>query len=288
MSIEVEPLAGALGAVVHGVDLAAGPDDRDIAQIRAALLRHLVLQFHDQRLRASALHALGRRFGELVVHPNLVAEGSYPEVITIRKEPADRSIIGAEWHTDTTCLAAPPMGAILSAVDVPEVGGDTLFANQYLAFETLSAGMQRLLLGLRAVHDDTRVAGPRAGLNASRSSKTREEAWCKTEALHPVVRTHPETGRRALYVNIAYTRRFEDMSEAESAPLLAFLYAHATRPEFTCRLRWRPGTVVMWDNRCLVHMALNDYPGRRREMIRVQIQGDVPYVDAGTTAGAAA
>ena len=152
-------------------------------------------------------------------------------------------------------------------------GGDTLFANQYLAYEALSPAMQTLLLSMRAVHNDTRVAGPKVALNARRSIATREQNWTKIETTHPVVHTHPETGRRALFVNIAYTRRFENMTEAESAPLMNFLFAHAVRPDFSYRFQWQKGDVLFWDNRALKHIALNDYPDERREMIRVQIAG---------------
>lgn len=234
-----QPFAAALGAEVSGVDLAAPLDDGDIATIRQALLDHLVLVFRDQRLDDEALAAFGERFGRLQVHPNLRSESHRPEVIVIRKEPGDARIVGAEWHADTTCLPAPPMGAVLQAIEVPPLGGDTLFANQYLAYEQLSAGMRTMLDGLRAVHDDTRVAGPRAELAKGRSTRVRDDdAWRPTVSEHPVVRVHPETGRRSLFVNVSYTRRFVDMTDEESAPLLQWLYDHATRPEVTCRVRW--------------------------------------------------
>ena len=273
----LQPLSPALGAVIEGVDLATDSDAATTQALRDALARHLVIAFRDQRLTPETLVAVGRRFGDLLVHPNLIADGPYPELITIRREPQDRSIVGAEWHTDTTCLRCPPMGAILYALDVPAVGGDTLFANQYLAFESLSKGMQRMLCALNAVHNDTRVAGPGTGLNDRRAVKVRaDKDWKKTEHVHPVVCRHPQTNRASLYVNIAYTRRFEGMTEAESQPLLDFLFAHATRTEFTCRFRWQPGSVVFWDNRCLKHLAVNDCGGQRRVMQRVQIQGTQP------------
>jgi len=276
-TLKVTPIASALGADIDGIDLSAPLDEATVADIRRALLDHLVIRFRGQHLDASALKRLGEQFGDLVIHPNLVARGPHPEVINIIKEPGDGGIIGAEWHTDTTCLEAPPMGAILHALEVPPLGGDTLFANQYLAYESLSAGLQTLLCQLEAVHNDTRVAGPQAALNAKRTVKTREARWEKIETTHPVVRTHPETGRHALYVNIAYTRHFAGMTEAESAPLMDFLMNHAVRPEFQARLSWRAGDVVFWDNRCLKHIAMNDYPDHRREMIRVQITGDQPF-----------
>lgn len=272
------PLGTALGAELMGLDLSTPPDAVTVEALRKALRDHHVVRIRGQELDEAALKRLGACFGDLVIHPNLVAAGNHPEVITIRKEPEDSGIIGSEWHTDTTCLEAPPMGAILHAVEVPPMGGDTLFANQHLAYEALSETMRSLLCTLRAVHNDTRVAGPQAGLNSRRTVKTREVAWEKTETVHPVITTHPETGRRALYVNIAYTRHFEGMTEEESQPLLEFLMSHAVRPEFSYRFQWQRGDVLFWDNRCLKHIAMNDYPGHRREMLRVQIAGHRPYL----------
>jgi taurine dioxygenase len=174
--------------------------------------------------------------------------------------------------------AEPPLGAILYAVEVPPYGGDTLFASQYAAYDALSDGMKALLGTLRAVHSDRKVAGPRAGMNARRSTKVREDdAWRETVSVHPVVRTHPETKRKLLFVNASYTTGFEDMTEAESKPLLDYLLEHGHRPEFTCRFRWQPGSVAFWDNRCVKHLAVHDAGPFRRVMRRVQIAGDRPY-----------
>lgn len=276
--VAAAPVAGALGADVEGVDLSADLPDEVVAEIRQALLDHQVVFFRGQSLAEEALMAFGRRFGDLLVHPNLMKAGPHPEVIHIRKEPADTRVVGEDWHADTTCLECPPMAGILYALETPPAGGDTMFANQYLAYEALSDGMRALLDGMKAVHNDTRVAGPNVGVNVGRSSRVRDDdEWRPTESVHPVVRTHPETGRKGLFVNISYTRRFEDMTEAESAPLLDFLFEHAARPEFTCRFRWEPGSVAFWDNRCVNHIAVNDYYGYRRDMRRVQVAGDRPY-----------
>jgi taurine dioxygenase len=272
----IERLAPSIGAVLHGPTL-ANLDESDAAFIRSALLEYKVVFFRDQDLSEQQLLDAGRRFGELFVHPNLVAREDFPGLVTIKREADDRSVVGAEWHTDTTCMAAPPLGAILHARDVPASGGDTLFANQALAYQSLSPGLRRTVDTLRAVHNDTRVAGPAVRLNARRSTATREDhSWVKTENVHPVVRVHPETGEPGLFVNIAYTRRLEGMSEAESEPLLSYLFNHAVRPEFTCRFRWSPGAVAFWDNRAVKHLAVNDTAGSRRIMNRVQIEGDVP------------
>jgi taurine dioxygenase len=276
-SIEVRPLTGALGAEILGPDLNADLDDATVAAIRRALLDHCVVFFRDQRFDADRHKALARRFGEIFIHPNYKGTGPDPEIVDIRREPGDLRIVGEEWHTDTTMMPEPPMGAILYAIEVPAYGGDTLFANQYLAYESLSDGMKRLLEGLRAVHSDRKVAGPQAGLNAYRATKVREDAaWQETVSVHPVVRTHPETGRRLLFVNHSYTIRFDGMTEAESAPLLGYLLDHGHRPEFTCRFRWAAGSIAFWDNRCVKHLAVHDAGRFRRIMRRVQIAGDKP------------
>jgi len=276
--ITVAPIAGALGAELAGADISQDLPDAVVAEIRQALLDNQVIVFRGQSLTEEGLMAFGRRFGDLLVHPNLLKAGPYPEVIHVRKEPTDTRVVGEDWHADTTCLANPPMGGILYALETPPVGGDTMFASQTLAYAALSDGMRAMLDKMNAVHNDTRVAGPNININRGRSSGVRDdEEWRPTESVHPVVRTHPETGRKGLFVNISYTRRFEGMTEEESAPLLEFLYAHASRPEFTCRVWWEPGTVTFWDNRCVNHIAVNDYHGYLRDMRRVQVVGDRPY-----------
>lgn len=273
--LEVRPLASALGAEVFGVDLAARLDDDTIEELRAALLKHIVIFFRDQELLPQQLLALAERFGEVGEYPFVKGLPDCPLVLPIIKEPHERSNFGGVWHSDTAYLERPAMGTILYALETPPVGGDTMFANMYLAYEKLSDGMQRLLDGLRAVN----VAGKPVAL------QTREEMHSKrgtsadpeaTNAVHPVVRTHPETGRKALYVNFAHTLRFEGMTEEESAPLLEYLFAHQIKPEFTCRFRWRPGSLAFWDNRASLHYPLNDYHGHRRVMHRVTLLGDRP------------
>jgi taurine dioxygenase len=275
--LDVQPIAGALGAEIHGVDLGRDHDDATIAGIRRALLDHCVVFFREQEMTVEEQKALARRFGEIFIHPNFYGIQPDPEIVEIRREPGDARIVGEEWHTDTTMMAEPPMGAILYALEAPPHGGDTLFANQYLAYEALSDGMKRMLAGLRAVHSDRMVAGPAAGRNAGRTTKARDDdAWRETVNMHPVVRTHPETGRKLLYVNASYTVGFEGMTEAESRPLLDFLLEQGHRPEFTCRFRWAKGSVAFWDNRCTKHLAVHDAKPHRRLMRRVQISGDRP------------
>ena len=276
--ISVAPIAGALGAEVGGIDLGTELSDAEVAAIRQALLDHCVVFFRDQDFDTEVHKRLARRFGEIFVHPFFVSDTD-PEVVTIVREPGDTRIVGEDWHSDTQMMAEPPMGAILIAMEVPEFGGDTLFANQYLAYEALSDGMKRLLDGLKAVNSDRLVAGPAAAeRSANRATKARtDDAWRETANVHPVVRTHPETGRKALYVNHSYTIRFDGMSEDESRPLLDWLMDWGHRPEFTCRFRWREGSVAFWDNRCSKHIAIDDIRDARRVMRRVQIAGDRPY-----------
>jgi taurine dioxygenase len=274
--LEVRPISGALGAEVQGVDLDR-LDDTALAGVRRALLDHGVIFFRDQRFDAEQHKALARRFGDIFVHPNYAGTQADPELVMIRREPGDTKIVGEDWHTDTTMMPEPPMGAILFAIETPPYGGDTLFSSQTVAYEALSDGMKRMLEGLRAVHTDRLVAGPAARMNERRSTKVREDgAWRETISGHPVVRTHPETGRKCLFVNRAYTVAFEGMTEEESAPLLNYLLEHGHRPEFTCRFRWTDGAVAFWDNRCVKHLAIKDSGPFRRLMRRVQIAGDKP------------
>ena len=274
--LEVRPLSGAIGAEVFGVDLAEPQGEDTIREIRAALLEHVVIFFRDQELAPQQLLALAERFGEPAEYPFIKGLPECPLVLPVVKEPHERTNFGGIWHSDTAYLERPALGTLLYALETPPAGGDTLFANMYLAYETLSEGMRRLLEGLRGVN----VAGKAVTL------KTREEMHSKrgtaadpeaVSAVHPVVRTHPETGRKSLYVNFAHTLRFEGMTEEESAPLLNYLFTHQIKPEFTCRFRWQPGSLAFWDNRASQHYPLNDYHGHRRVMHRVTLVGDRPH-----------
>jgi taurine dioxygenase len=284
--IRIEPLAGALGAEILGVDVTR-LDDATAEAVRDAFHRYLVVFFRDQRLDNAQLKEFSRRFGPLDVMPYVKPLDGDPEIIAVRKEAAERkiSIFGGDWHSDFSFLEEPPLGSALYALEVPEFGGDTLWSNMYAAYEALSPGMQRLLNGLDAMHSGhvygarnppTRHMRTSASIEISRGNKEAD-----VERPHPVVRIHPETGRKALFVNPIYTTRFADMTEAESKPLLEFLYAHSIRPEFTCRFRWRPGSLALWDNRSALHCAINDYDGHRRLMLRTTIKGDRPFGPAG-------
>jgi taurine dioxygenase len=273
-TLEVAPLTGTVGAEVLGVDLTS-LDQPTVAAIRAAWLAHGVVFFRDQELDSDAFLAFARRVGEPTEYPFVPGIEGYPEVIAVTKLPHERVNFGGIWHSDTTYLDEPPMATMLVAREIPPAGGDTLYADQYAAYEALSPAMRELLDPLRAVNSSAL-----ADVSATREDRIREADPAEEprvyEAVHPVVRTHPETGRRALFVNVAHTARFDGMTEEESRPLLQFLFAHQIRPEFTCRFRWRVGSVALWDNRCVQHNPVNDYHGHRRVMHRITLKGDRP------------
>jgi taurine dioxygenase len=274
-TLVVEPVAGALGAEITGVDLSRDLGEDTVAAIRRAWLEHLVIFFRDQDLPPPRFLAFARRFGEPIEYPFVKGLDDYPEIIPVLKLESERVNFGGIWHSDTAYLEVPPMASMLVAREVPAAGGDTEFANMYVAYETLSGGMKRLLDNLRAVNSSAAADVSRTREDRLRDS-ARADARREYSAAHPVVRVHPETGRRALYVNVAHTVRFEGMTEEESAPILRFLYHHQVRPEFTCRFRWRPGSLAFWDNRCAQHNAINDYQGHRRLLHRITLAGDKP------------
>ncbi len=273
--IRVEPLSPALGAEVYGVDLAGPLDESSVAEIRRAFLSHLVIFFRDQAMTPEQFLRFARTMGEPSEYPMVKGMDEYPEITEVIKKEDERVNFGGIWHSDTTYLEYPPMATMLYALEVPPVGGDTLFANMHMAYESLSSGMQRLLEGLTAVNS----AGKDIAA-ATRADRIRERPGDVGDSVptaeHPLVRTHPETGLKALYVNPGHTVRIGGLSEPESAPILDYLYAHQTRAEFTCRFRWRVGSLAFWDNRAAQHYPLNDYHGFRRAMQRITLAGDRP------------
>jgi len=270
--IAVHPIAGPLGAEISGVDLGADLDEATIADIRRAWLEHLVIFFRDQDLSPAKFLAFARRFGKPVEYPFVKGLDEAPEVIPVVKLEHERVNFGGVWHSDTAYLDVPPMASLLVARDVPAVGGDTLFANMYLAYATLSPGMQRLLEGIVGINSSAKADATKTREDRVRDS-ARGDRKQEYTAGHPVVRVHPETGRKALYVNVAHTVAFEGMTAEESAPILQYLFRHQVQPEFTCRFRWRPGSIAFWDNRCAQHNAVNDYHGQRRVMHRITLAG---------------
>lgn len=272
--IEVRPIAGALGAEIGGVDMARELDAEQVAEVRQALLDHLVIFLRDQKATPHQQLAFAKKFGAPIEYPQLKGLPECPFVTPVVKLEHERNNFGGIWHSDTTYLAEPPMGSMLLAREIPPYGGDTMFANQYLAYEALSPTMKRLLEGLRAVHSDIGTAGPHLGKNKERSTKYRDDAaWRETRNTHPIVRTHVETGRKCLFVNASYTVGIEGMTAAEGKALLDFLLEHGNRPEFTFRFRWQKGSIAFWDNRSTKHIALGDTGPFRRLMRRVQVGG---------------
>ena len=271
--MEIRPISGALGAEILGVDFSAGVDDAAFARVRGAFHERGVIVIRDQTLTPEQHVATARRFGAINVNRFFTPVEGHPEIAEVRKEPGQRQNIGGNWHTDHSYDEVPALGSMLYAIEVPPVGGDTLFANLSLAYETLSDGMKGVLAGLRAVHSSRHVFGHRRQSDPDLKGRFRNPDQAVQDAVHPVVIRHPETGRRVLYVNPAFTVRFDGWTEAESKPLLDFLHAHAARPEFSCRVQWRTGSLGLWDNRATWHLALNDYHGHRRLMHRVTIEG---------------
>ncbi|HKY75346.1 MAG TPA: TauD/TfdA family dioxygenase [Acidimicrobiia bacterium] len=271
--IEVRPLAGALGAEVVGVDMASDLDQEVVQEVRQAFLDHLVIFLRDQQATPQDQVAFARRFGEPMEYPNLPGLPEAPLITPVVKLEHERNNFGGVWHSDTTYLPEPPMGSMLLALEVPPHGGDTLFANQYLAYEALSDGLKETLDGLIGISSSAKA-------EASRTVEDRlKEAGVERKALtaeHPLVRTHPETGRKALYTSDAHTVSIKGWTEEESLPLLRFLWSHQVKPEFTCRFRWQPGSLAFWDNRAAMHNPINDYHGYRRVLHRITLAGDRP------------
>ena len=270
--LTIRKVSGALGAEISGVDLAADLSDAVIAEIRAALVEHQVIFFRDQVLSPERHVAFGRRFGPLNIHPYVAGMEGHPEVMEIIKEPGDKVNFGGGWHSDMSFLERPAIGSILYAVELPDFGGDTLFASQCAAYDALTPGLRATLETLNAVHSAGEEYAPTGHSAQKRQSMAITEAeGAVGEFVHPVVLVHPESGRKALYVNPAFTMRIDGWSRRESRPLLNFLFEHCRHEARTCRFAWTPGAVAFWDNRQVWHFALNDYPGQRRHMRRVTV-----------------
>lgn len=273
--IEIRPCAGALGAEIYGVDLGATLPTTTVAAIRQALLDHLVIMFRGQTLTSEQYLGFARQFGTPNRYPFVNGLDGFPDITPVVKMPHERVNFGGVWHADTTYLKEPPIATMLLAREVPPWGGDTLFASQYLAYETLSDGMKAMLAPLRGISSSYKADASKTREDRIKTDGT-AEARKLLIASHPAVRTHPETGRKALYLNVAHTVSFDGMTEEESAPILSYLFKHQVRPEFTCRFGWEPGSLVIWDNRCVQHYAVNDYHGHKRVMHRITLTGDVP------------
>ncbi|MCR9174907.1 MAG: TauD/TfdA family dioxygenase [Alphaproteobacteria bacterium] len=269
-----EVLSPAIGLEITGIDLSQRPDGALIDELRAAFLRHHVLVIRDQSLTPAQQLAFAEQMGEPAIYPFVAGLEGFPMITPVIKEATETVNFGGLWHSDTAYLERPPKATMLLARQLPPSGGDTLFASQVAAYEALSEGMKALLAPLRGVNASAKADVTRT--REDRIDKAGDGAKKSFTARHPVIRTHPETGAKALYVNRGHTIGFDGLTEAESAPLLEFLYAHQVRDEFVCRVRWTPGTLVLWDNRACQHYPVNDYHGHRREMHRITLEGDVP------------
>ena len=274
-SIEVRPVTPTIGAEIFGVELGSAISNQQFDDIHTALLEHVVIFFRDQKMTPEQHKDFGRRFGKLHMHPaspNLV--DGHPEILLIKADQNSKRVAGEVWHSDVSCDAEPPMGSILYMLEPPSNGGgDTMFANMYTAYDTLSESVKRFLEGLTAVHDGEHVY-------RGRYQYTKDPNKVFPRSAHPVVRTHPETGRKALFVNRGFTTRIEQLRDNESTALLAMLYDHAETPEYQCRFKWAPGSVAFWDNRAAIHHAMWDYQPLSRLAHRVTISGDKPFYQA--------
>jgi taurine dioxygenase len=266
--ITVTKTTPAVGASVSGVDL-ANIDDATLAEIRRALVDHCVLFFRDQHMTAEQHIAFGRRFGDLDVHPAAANATGHEEILVISADENSSRANGEAWHSDVSCLPEPPMGSILYMHEVPPTGGDTMFASMYAAYDALSKRMKSYLEGLRAVHSGEHIY---RGLYDGVQDKA-----SYPHASHPVVRTHPESGRKCLFVNRAFTTHIQDIPRDESDAILRYLYDHMEHPNFQVRFQWQPNSVAFWDNRCAQHRAIWDYWPHRRYGHRVTVKGDTPF-----------
>jgi taurine dioxygenase len=279
-TIKTVPVSRQVGAEVSGIDIASGVSDEQLSELKQAFSDYGVIFLRDQEISPEQHIEFARRWGEINVNRFFQAVETHPVIAEVRKEPHQKANIGADWHTDHSYDQIPAMGSILYARAVPVLGGDTLFSSMYAAYDTLSGGMKKMLLGLRAEHSSRHVFGEQSYVDrdiedmAGRLGNTNTGA-AKQDAVHPVVIRHPLSGRPALYVNGDFTVKFEGWTRAESQPLLDFLYNHARQNEFTCRFQWQKGSMAIWDNRATHHCAMNDYHGELRLMHRVTIEGEV-------------
>lgn len=278
--IEVRPANGTIGAEIRGVELARALDDETWAEIRQAFHDYLVVWFPGQPLTHEQHLAFARRFGPLMQMPQLHQVDGHPELHVIKRDAGDTGrVVGENWHSDSTYMEQPPGAVVMRAVTVPEFGGDTGFLNMVAAYEALSPALRKVLAGLNAVHSATRIYGSAYLAQDRRFSGVKtgmDVAAGDREMVHPLVCTHPGSGRRFLYVNKVYVQRIEGMTDDESRPLLQFLYEHCSRFEWTCRVRWAKDQVLVWDNRAAMHKAIPDYVGRARYMTRATIAGPRP------------
>ena len=275
-NIKIKKVSGAIGALIEDVQLGENLAENTSNEIYDAFLKHEVIFFRDQNFTSESLLSFAKRIGTPIIYPFVKGLESFPEITPILKKETDVNNFGGIWHSDTTYQDEPAKGTMLYALEVPEFGGDTEFSNQYLAYENLSEKMKLFLEKQKAVNisGKGKVTKTRSDVMKHSSVGLKSD---ELEAIHPVVRTHPETKKKSLYINEAHTTNFVGMTVEESTPILEFLFKHQIKSEFTCRFKWKKGSVSIWDNRCSIHNPINDYHGSRRLMHRIIFQGDKPF-----------
>ena len=272
-NILINPTSGSMGVEIHNVDLSKELSDSLFSEIRETFIEHGLIFFRDQELTPDDHLSFAKRWGEININRFFAKVEGYDQIAEVKKDPDQKINIGGAWHTDHSYDQIPAMGSILLAKETPKIGGDTLFANMYRAYETLSNGMKKTLETMKACHSSRHVFGAHTGYAEASSQRISNPELATQDAIHPVIITHPESKRKALYVNPEFTVNFEGWTVEESKPLLDYLAEHTTQQENTTRFQWKPGSIAFWDNRCTWHFALNDYPGETRLMHRITVEG---------------
>ncbi len=272
-NILINPTSGSMGVEIHNVDLSNELSDSLFSEIRETFIEHGLIFFREQELTPDDHLSFAKRWGEININRFFAKVEGYDQIAEVKKDPDQKINIGGAWHTDHSYDQIPAMGSILLAKETPKIGGDTLFANMYRAYETLSNGMKKTLETMRACHSSRHVFGAHTGYAEASNQRISNPELATQDAIHPVIITHPESKRKALYVNPEFTVNFEGWTVEESKPLLDYLAEHTTQQENTTRFQWKPGSIAFWDNRCTWHFALNDYPGETRLMHRITVEG---------------
>ena len=271
--IIINPTSGSIGVEIHGIDLSTKLSDSVFSKIRETFIEHGLIFFRNQELTPEDHLRFAKRWGEININRFFAKVEGYDQIAEVKKDPDQKINIGGAWHTDHSYDQIPAMGSILLAKETPKIGGDTLFANMYRAYETLSDGMKKTLETMNACHSSRHVFGAHTGYAEASNQRVGNPELATQDAIHPVIITHPESKQKALYVNPEFTVNFEGWTKEESKPLLDYLTKHATQEENTTRFQWEPGSIAFWDNRCTWHFALNDYPGEKRLMHRITVEG---------------
>ena len=270
-TISVRPVTPTIGAEISGIDLGRPLGNQQFQEVHDALMAHQVIFFRDQKLSFDQHKAFGRLFGDLSIHPNTKGPDGHPEILPIHADAKSKRVSGERWHSDVSCDAEPPMGSILNLKTIPTNGGDTIFASMYAAYDALSEPMKRFLGGLTAIHD----GAPNYNRTNQIIGDTEKKTFPRSE--HPLIRTHPVTGKQAIFVNPVFTTGIKDLPDAEAKAVLEFLYEHCNRPHWQVRFQWQPDSVAFWDNRCVQHIAMWDYFPQVRSGYRVTVKGDRPF-----------